>query len=215
MSDSKHGHKHSKKKRYNEHGKKIHHHKHEDFKTVHKDCAHGLHGIISVVKRGSDGKLIIWKRPRTRSYTHQESFQQEIKKSKSWRKFGVSQVKVCWHPDKQSLLKTYVKGKTLKQTLEHDPKFFSKKKSKSLEALGRLVRLLIDSKHYIQDVNRQNLIFDGNNWHIIDSSVIHGKTTRSDTRQRYKKAFLKSWSKSLSSDSEIDDLKSFIGKYCC
>lgn len=188
--------------------------KEEHFKIIHKDCGHGVHGVISVVERKSDGKLIIWKRPRSNSYRHQESFRQEIRKSKLWRKFGISRVKVCWHPDKVSLLKTYIKGKTLKQILKDDPHFFSRTKRRSVEALGKLVELLIESKHYIQDVNRQNLIFDGKKWHVIDSSVIYAKTNRSDTRQKYKKAFLKSWSKSLDSKKEIHALKSFIGKYC-
>ena len=193
---------------------KKHRHENEHFKIVHKDCGHGVHGMISVVERKSDGKLIVWKRPRSNSYRHQESFRQEIKKSKYWRKFGISQVKVCWHPDKASLLKTYIKGKTLKQILKDDPNLFSKRKHRSVEALGKLVELLIESKHYIQDVNRQNLVFDGKKWHVIDSSVIHAKTNRSDTRHKYKKAFLKSWSKSLNSKKEIHALKSFIGKYC-
>lgn len=189
-------------------------HGQDHFKVVHKDCGHGVHGVISVVERKSDGKLIVWKRPRSNNYRHQESFRQEIKKSKLWRRFGISQVKVCWHPDKQSLLKTYIKGKVLKQILKEEPHFFSKTKNKTVKALGKLVRLLINSKHYIQDVNRQNLVFDGKKWHVIDSSVIHTKTNRSDTRQKYKKAFLKSWSKSLDSKKEIRALKSFIKKYC-
>ena len=190
------------------------HHRHEHFSMVHKNCGHGVHGNISVVRRKSDRKLIIWKRPRSHSYKHIESFRQEIKKSKLWRKFGVSKVKVCWHPDKVSLLKTYIKGQTLKQILKKNPKFFSKRNSKPTRALGKLVELLIDSKHYIQDVNRQNLVFDKKNWHIIDSSAIHGKTNKSDMRHRYRKAFLKSWSKSLKSKKEIHSLKSFLDKYC-
>ena len=100
------------------------------------------------------------------------------------------------------------------QILKDDPNLFSKRKHRSVEALGKLVELLIESKHYIQDVNRQNLVFDGKKWHVIDSSVIHAKTNRSDTRHKYKKAFLKSWSKSLNSKKEIHALKPFIGKYC-
>jgi len=188
----------------------------EHFKVVHKykDCGHGVHGIISVVKRSSDGKLIVWKRPRSSSQRHQESFRQEIKKSKLWRKFGISQVKVCWHPDRQSLLKTLVKGPTLKQLLRKNPRLFSKPNSRSVKALGKFVKTIINSRHYVADVNRQNLVWDGKRWQLIDSSVIHGKTSRSSTIQKYKKAFFRSWSKSLLSKKEIDHLKSFLRKYC-
>jgi len=186
----------------------------EHFKVVNKDCAHGVHGMISVVKRGSDGKKIIWKRPRSSNQRHQESFRQEIKKSKLWRKFGVSKVRACWHPDRKSLLKTLVPGHTLKQILRKNPRLFSKPNSRAVKALGKFVVTIIDCRHYIADVNRQNLVFDGKKWQLIDSSVIHGKASRSSTIQKYKRAFLRSWSKSLSSKKEIDHLKSFLKKYC-
>lgn len=190
------------------------HSKHEHFKYVHKNCGHGVHGVISVVKRKSDGKLIIWKQPRSSNSRHQKSFQQEIKKSKRWRQFGISKVRVCWHPDKKSLLKTYVKGPTLKQMLRNGKLHFSKTKSRPVKALGKFVSMIIDSKHYIADVNRQNLVFDGKRWHLIDSSAIHGKSSRSSTIQKYKKAFLRSWSKSIYSKKEEHALVSFIEKYC-
>jgi tRNA A-37 threonylcarbamoyl transferase component Bud32 len=191
-----------------------HHSKNMHIKVVHKNCAQGVHGKISVVKRRSDGKLIIWKRPRSSDYKHQESFLQEIKKSKYWRKFGVSKVRVCWHKDKRSLLKTYIKGPTLKQMLRKDDFRFSKSNSRPVKALGELVKLLVGSGHYIQDVNRQNLVFDGKKWHLIDSSSIHKKISHSEIREKYKKTFLRSWSKSLQSSRETDFLESFLDRYC-
>lgn len=191
-----------------------HHSKHDHFKVIHRNCAQGVHGKISVVKRESDGKLVIWKRPRSRSHVHQESFRKEIKKSKYWRIFGISRVKVCWHKDKRSLLKTYIKGPTLKQMLRKGSIHFSNSNSKPVKALGEFIELLIHSEHYIQDVNRQNLVFDGEKWHLIDSSGIHGKINRSEIRERYKRSFLKSWSKSLKSNDEIQSLISFLNRYC-
>jgi hypothetical protein len=191
-----------------------HHSKHSLFNVIHKNCARGVHGKISLVKRKSDGKLIIWKRPRSSSHIHQESFRKEIKKSKYWRLFGISRVKICWHKDKRSLLKTYIKGPTLKQMLRNNDIRFSKPNSQHVKALGEFVRLIIHSEHYIQDVNRQNLVFDGNKWHLIDSSGIHGKIGHSEIIQKYKKSFLKSWSKSLKSNDEMQSLISFLNRYC-
>lgn len=189
-------------------------HDHDLFKIIHKDCARGVHGKISLVKRKSDGKLIIWKRPRSNDYRHIESFRQEIKKSKYWRKFGISRVKACWHNDKHSLLKTYIKGPTLKQMLRKGKLRFSKPNSRPVKALGELVGLLINSEHYIQDVNRQNLVFDGKKWQLIDSSAIHRKVDHSEVIQKYKKTFLRSWSKSLKSNDEMQSLTSFLNRYC-
>lgn len=190
-----------------------HHSENGRLKFVHKDCARGVHGRISVVKR-KDGKLIIWKRPRSSDNIHQESFRQEINKSKYWRKFGVSRVKVCWYKDKQSLLKTYIKGPTLKQMLRKGSLRFSEPNSRPVKALGELVGRLIDCGHYIQDVNRQNLVFDGKKWHLIDSSAIQGKVGRSEIRQKYRKTFMRSWSKSLDSHEETRSLESFLNRYC-
>ena len=69
---------------------KKHHHRHENkhenrhdhFKIIYKDCGTGR-SKVSLVKRKSDGELLIWKRSR-HSYNprRQESYRKEIKKSK-------------------------------------------------------------------------------------------------------------------------------------
>ena len=193
---------------------KKHHHKYDHFEIIHKDCGYGMHAKVSVVKRKSDGKLLIWKRPASSNPVHQKAFRDEIKRSKYWRKFGVSKVKVCWHSDKHSLLKTYIKGKTLKQILKDDSHFFSKINRRSVKTLGKFLRLLINSKHYIQNLSCENLVYDRKKWHVIDSSDVHGRESRSRTRREYKKKFFGIWSKRLHSDDEINYLKSFLEKYC-
>ena len=195
-------------------GKKRHHHENDHFEIIHEDCGHGMHAKVSVVKRQSDGKLLIWKQPASSSPKHQKAFRHEIKRSKYWRKFGISKVKVCWHFDKHSLLKTYIKGKTLTQILKDDPHFFSTTNRHSVKALGKFLRLLINSKHYIQNLSCENLIYDGNKWQVIDSSNIHGRESRSRIRRAYKKKFFGIWSNRLHSDDEINNLKSFLEKYC-
>ena len=95
---------------------KYHNRKHE-FEVIHKNCGHGARSKVSLVKRKSDGKLFIWKRPKSRKYMYQESSRKELIKVKQWRKFGISKVKARWHPDRLSLLKTYIKGPSLKQIL--------------------------------------------------------------------------------------------------
>ena len=89
------------------------HRKKRSFKIIHKDCGHGARSKVSIVKRKSDGKLLIWKQPLLDDKWHHESLRKEIKYSKFWRKFGVSRVKACWHSDGRSLLKTFIKGITL------------------------------------------------------------------------------------------------------
>lgn len=190
--------------------KKYHHGDH--FEIIHKDCGHGIHAKISVVKRESDGELLIWKRPTSNNPEHQKAFRKEIKRSKYWRKFGISKVKVCWHSDKHSLLKTYIRGKTLTQILKDDSQFFSKT-NRPVRSLGKLLKLLIDSKHYIQNLICENLVFDGKRWHVIDSSSVHKRDSRSSTRREYKRKFFGSWSKKLHSDSDIRYLQLFLEKY--
>lgn len=213
MSENIHHHHHQKEHHHKSHHN-THHHNHDHFEVIDKNFAHGVHSKVSIVRRESDGELLVWKQPRTSNiYTHIESFRQEIIKSKSWRKFGVSNVKIFWHPNNISLLKTYIKGPTLKQILEENPRFFSETENKPVKALGKLVELLICSKCYIADLNRQNLVFDGDRWHVIDSSWVYRETTFPDIREKYKKFFLKSWSKSIPKD-EKHAVKSFIDKYC-
>ena len=188
--------------------------KEDHFKVIYKDCGHGARSKVSVVKRKSDGKLLIWKRPKSHNYIYQESFRKELEKVKQWRKFGISKVKACWHPDRLSLLKTYIKGPSLKQILRKNPEFFSKEKGKYFESLRKFVGLLVDSQHYIHDLKGSNLFFDGKMWNVVDTGPIRKKSSRSATRQEYRKFLFKKWSKNLHSKDEIKSLKSFLEKYC-
>lgn len=189
-------------------------HKQDNFKIIHENCGRGVHAKVSVVKRESDGKIVIWKRPVSSDPEHQKAFQKEIKRSRYWRKFGISEVKVCWHPDKKSLLKTYIEGKTLSQILKDDHKFFSKTDSQPVRALGKFLRLLVNSRCYIQNLSCENLVFDGKRWHVIDSSDVHNKESRSKIKRDYKRKFFRIWSDRLHSNDEINALKSFFKKYC-
>lgn len=184
-------------------------HKRYQFKIIRENCGHGARSKVSIIKRKSDGKLFIWKQPLLDDEWHHESLRKEIKYAKFWRKFGTSNVKVCWHHDRRSLLKTYIKGDTLDQILKKNPEFFSGK-SMPLKALRELIGFLINSKHYIYDLISENLVFDGSKWHIIDSGSISYMNSRSRAKQEYKEKFLKNWSKKLSSEKDIDSLKSFL-----
>jgi len=189
-------------------------HKNGNFKVIHEDCGHGMHAKVSVVKREHDGKMLIWKRPASDNPIHHKALRKEIKRSKCWRKFGVSKVKVCWHSDKRSLLKTYIKGKTLTEILKDDHNFFSNTKNRSTRALGKFLKILIHSRHYIQNLSCENLVFDGKKWHVIDSSNIHNKEHRSKIKKEYRKKFFGIWSKRLHSNEENYHLKSFLERYC-
>lgn len=188
--------------------------KHDNFEIVHENCGRGVHAKVSVVKRESDGELLIWKRPVSDDSEHQKAFRKEIKRSKHWRKYDLSKVKVCWYSDRHSLLKTYIKGKTLTQILENDSGFFLKTESQPVKALGKFLRLLIGSKHYIQNLSCENLVFDGDRWHVIDSSDVHDKESRSKIKRDYRKKFFNIWSGRLHSDDEIRALQSFLDRYC-
>jgi len=190
------------------------HHKHKHLKIISKDCGHGVHAKVSVVKRESDGKLLIWKRPASDNPIHQKAFRKEIKRSRYWRKFGISKVKVCWHSDKRSLLKTYIKGRTLTQIIREDSNFFYNEDSRYARALGKFLNTLINSRHYIQNLSCENLVFDGNMWHVIDSSDVHEKESISKIRRAYMKKFFGTWSKKLDSEDQISYLRSFLEKYC-
>lgn len=181
----------------------------EDFKIIYKDCGHGIHSWVSVVKRRSDGKLFIWKRPVSDDPKHQESFRLEFRKAALWREFGASKVKVYWHPDNRSLLKTYIKGSTLEKILRTDHKFFHRTDKKPFKALRKLFRRLIRSGHYVRDLGSRNLVYDGKRWHVIDSSSINAGWTESETRQEYKEELAKRWSKKISK-KEINSIKLFF-----
>jgi len=190
--------------------------KRSDFKIERKNCSAGVHGDISIIKNKSDGKEFIWKRPVKNRRIHIKSFKKEIEKSKKWREFGLSKVIVCWHPDKKSLIKTLIKGPTLRQMLHSHPNFFSDTHNNINKELGKFVKNLVHNRHYIQDLNRANLVYDKecHKWNIIDSSNIQIKRSRHETASKFKNTFIRSWGSRLESDKEKEALKKFLDRYC-
>lgn len=190
--------------------------KSHDIKILRKNCGHGIHSKISVIKSKIDGCEYIWKKPVNDDPKHIESFKKEIVKAKKWREYGLSSVKACWLEDKKSLIKTLVKGPTLRQILHDHPHFFSNTHNKAYKELGHFVRLLVKSRHYIQDCNRSNIVYDKEKkkWNLIDSSTIQKKRSRSQTAAKYRKTFIERWSLHLYSDREKNALIDFLDKYC-
>jgi len=186
--------------------------KKERFKIVRKNFGKGKHAKVSIVKRKSDKKLFIWKRPKSDNPDHQRVFLVEHERARVWREIGVSEVHVKWCPDNLSLLKTYVKGYTLAEKLKKDRHFFSKTKRRSVKALRKLFRYLVDSEFWVRDLSTKNLVFDGDKWHVIDSSDIFKMENRSATKQKYKDELVQMWHmkhKKLSS-SDIRHIESFF-----
>lgn len=202
----------AKKRHHRKHRKhRKHSNKDKQFEIIYKDCGTGR-SIVSVVKRKSDGELFIWKRARSSTSIHPGSYQKELQKVKLWRKFGISSVKASWHPDKKSLLKTYIKGPTLKKILEKNPKIFSETENKYTKALIKFIDLLVDSGHYIHDLKGSNIVYDEKRWQVIDAGQAY-KMSLSDTKKEYRKNLLEKWSRELRSRKDVDALKSFLERY--
>lgn len=175
-----------------------------------------MHGNISIIKNKSDGNEYIWKRPVGNKSIHVKSFKKEIEKAKYWRKCGLSKVKICWHADKKSLIKTLIRGPTLKQILREYKHFFSNTHDEAYKELGKFVRCLVENRHYIQDLNRSNIVYDKecNKWNVIDSSNIQKKGSRHEIANKFKRTFIRSWGSSLESHKEKEALEKFLDKYC-
>ena len=202
-----------------------HHHKsrgfrhlreHEKFKIVHKNFAKGARGKISVVKRRKDGRLLIWKRPKSGNSMYRKSYNKEIKKIAQWRKFGLTNIEVCWCNDKDDgILKTYVDGPNLKQILKKHPDFFShsERDEKYVKALSKFLNNLEDCGHYIHDLKMANIIYDKKRkiYQLIDSGPIHKKSKESAVKQ-HRKMLYKKWSGNVP-HNERKNLEHFINKY--
>ena len=183
------------------------------FKVIHQNYGEGRHAKVSLIKRKSDKKLFIWKRPRSDNPAHQRVFQEEHRRSKIWRELGISDVYVEWCPDNKSLLKTYIKGHTLAYKLKKDGHLFAKTDKKSMKELKKLFSHLIDSNTWVRDLGNKNLVFDGDRWQVIDSSDIFKMENRDVTKQIYKEELVKKWSKRALkklSNHDIRHIRSFF-----
>ena len=208
---SRHKHRHSRK-HSSKHKHSSQHNKHDSFEIVYEDCGTGR-TKVSLVRRKSDGALLIWKRARSKGSRSKDFYKNDIKKAKLWRKFGLSRVEAFLHPNGKSVLRTYIEGPTLSKVLENNHEFFSGSETQYRNALIALIKLLIDSEHYFHDIKGSNLIFEGDRWQVIDSGKADDQKSHSDTAHEYRENLREKWSRNLSS-YEIHYLESFLDKYC-
>lgn len=172
-------------------------HKLKIIKQIHK----GRNNIYLVEY---NGRTCVWKKPKNKSRTRTESLKRQLKRIKFWRKHNLSQIKAIKY--KNGILKTYIRGKTLKSIIDKDKHLFSGN-SKELRALRRFVDLLIDSRHFIHDMKGANIVYDGHDFQIIDSGPIY---KNSNVKNEYRKILYMKWSKLLDSKKERKYLKKFL-----
>ena len=168
-----------------------------------KQIHHGRNNIYTVKY---NGHTCIWKKPKHSSHDRTESLKRQLQRIKFWRKHGLSNIKAIRH--KSGIIKTYVKGKTLKTIIDKDKHFFSGN-SKELRALRRFVDLLIDSKHFIHDMKKLNIVFDGDIFQIIDSGPIYKRSNKYSLKKEYQKILYIKWSSSMDHDQK-HHLKKFL-----
>jgi hypothetical protein len=161
--------------------------------VIEKDFAKGKHATVSLV-RLPDQTLCVWKRPHDDSPSHQVAFRKEIKRSKTWRELGLSDVEAWWHEDKRSLLRTYVPGVLALDSIPHGTFWTGHAHARDRLALAHLILHAAKQRAYVTDLNLKNLVFDGTRWHVIDSGSIHFQESPESTLHAYREKLMKLWS---------------------
>lgn len=180
----------------------------KEFLMLEEDFDHGKHGIVSKVKRLSDGQIFALKRPRDDSPEHHISFSKEIERAKIWKELGLSDIEVFWHPDGKSLLKSFVDGHTIEQVLL-DPSFWTEE-SVPKKTLKEWILRAASSGFYVGDLNRKNVKLTSNGiWKILDSGSIKNMQNREDALKEYRQKLFEKWSKKANKALQ-ERLKEFL-----
>jgi hypothetical protein len=168
----------------------------ERLEVVREDFASGKHSRVSLVRR-ADATLWIWKRPQDDSTAHQVAFRKDMKRAKTWRALGLSNIEVEWHPDQRSLLRTYVPGVLAFERIQQRGFWTDEAYAKDRRALAQLIVHAAAQRAYVTDLNPKNLIFDGTRWHVIDSGTIYFGESPEGTLQTYQQKIVKIWAKKM------------------
>lgn len=164
---------------------------------------HGRNNIYLVTY---NGHICLLKRPKDDSHAREESLKKQLKRIKFWRKHGLSTIKAIEYHN--GIIKTYIVGDTLKELIDDNKHFFSESSSE-LKALKRFVKLLIKSRHFLHDMKKLNIVFDGDIFQIIDSGPIYKRTNKSSLKKEYQKILYIKWSSSMNHDQR-NHLKKFL-----
>ncbi len=154
----------------------------------------GKNGSVALVKRMSDGALFAWKKPSNDHEENKQALLNEVKLAQTWRDLGLSKMDAFLSEDSTSLFKTYIPGPTLKKLmLEKD--IFSHPDLPEYKALQEFISRAVIGQVYVSGVNSENLIFDGTQFQIIDTSQITEKSDAKATYQEYRTSLIGKWSR--------------------
>ncbi len=167
----------------------------------------GKNGSVALVKRVSDGALFAWKKPSNDHEDNKRALVKEVELAKKWRDLGVSKMDAILSADGTSLFKTFVPGPTLKKLMvEND--IFNHPESIEYQALQRMLTRAVMGKTYISGVNSENLIFDGEEFQIIDSAHVDSLDSRRETFNEYRTTLIGKWSR-----GDLGDFKERITRF--
>jgi len=173
----------------------------ETYRIV-KIAGHGRRSIVYQVANQA-GRRFAYKIPVNHNPDTLNSLKNEENKARAYSRYGFKHAKVIGTGD-DYILKDWVDGiRGDRWTLEWKDEGFPAD-SPQIIHLAELIRYSAGKKIYLRDLNQNNLIWDGNDWIIIDSGSVKKKFSRSGIIRLYREYISENWGRSTTPDcSEV------------
>jgi hypothetical protein len=158
-------------------------------------------GRRSIVYRvnNRDGRQFVFKIPVNRNPDTLNSLKNEEMKARAYSRYGFKHAKVI-ETGSDYILKDWVEGiRGDRWTRQWQEEGFPAD-APQLIRLADLIRYSAGKKIYLRDLNQNNLIWDGNDWVIIDTGSVKKKFSRSGILRLYRNYISENWGRSITPD---------------
>ena len=162
----------------------------------------GRRSIVYQVEN-QDGQRFAYKIPANRNPDTLNSLKNEENKTRAYSQHGFKHAKVI-ETGSDYILKDWVEGiRGDRWTRKWKDKDFPADAPQIIR-LAELIRYSAGKKIYLRDLNQNNLIWDGDDWVIIDTGSVKKKFSRSGIIRLYRNYISENWGRSTTPDcSEV------------
>lgn len=162
------------------------------YEMVRGYIGRGKYSHVHLVRRTQDGKLFAWKIPT--KYSREKNYyplQKHVGLHKIWTHAGLTQSEMVLSQDATSIFHEYIHGVTLRECYKTHPGFLGNFHHPLTKSLDCFVGKMLSQALVFKDLHTRNLVYDGRQWHIIDSqSPKHYDSPRRAWKKMYRWLYL-------------------------
>lgn len=164
----------------------------DGYELVEESVGAGKTSLVSLVRRTRDGERFAWKVPADGSGESRETLNTLVTRSARWRRLGIARGEARHAPDGVTVLQPWVEGTSLRK-LFRESDLLTDPDDAHLAALAEMFTKTASARVSVSGLNSENLLFDGEQWLVVDSGAIREWRTPWRAWATQRKKIVKHW----------------------